>query len=174
MRTIHLQRYASPCGELMLGEVDGRLCLCDWVASPRFDPELERLASWLGAVCHRESSELTRLAALQLDEFFRGKRRAFDVPLLTVGTPFREAVWQALKTVPWGTTVDYTTIAEASQHPTAVRAVASAIGSNQLSIFIPCHRIVARDGSVGGYRGGLAAKHNLLSLETNQPSPLSV
>ncbi len=107
-------------------------------------------------------------AARQLDEYFAAQRRVFDVPLLTVGTPFQRAVWELLTTIPFGATRSYAWLAAQLGHPRAVRAVAAANRANALSIFIPCHRVVGSNGSLTGYAGGLAAKRLLLGLE-HQP-----
>ena len=107
-------------------------------------------------------------AARQLDEYFAAQRRVFDVPLLTVGTPFQRAVWELLTEIPFGGTRSYAWLAAQLGHPRAVRAVAAANRANALSIFIPCHRVVGSDGSLTGYAGGLAAKRLLLGLEQQQ------
>lgn len=107
-------------------------------------------------------------AARQLDEYFAGRRRVFDLPLLTVGTPFQRAVWELLTEIPFGETRSYAWLAAQLGHPRAVRAVAAANRANALSIFIPCHRVVGSDGSLTGYAGGLAAKRLLLGLEQQQ------
>lgn len=107
-------------------------------------------------------------AARQLDEYFAGRRRVFDLPLLTVGTPFQRAVWELLTEIPFGETRSYAWLAAQLGHPRAVRAVAAANRANALSIFIPCHRVVGSNGSLTGYAGGLAAKRLLLGLEQQQ------
>lgn len=104
-------------------------------------------------------------AARQLDEYFAAQRRVFDLPLLTVGTPFQRAVWELLTEIPFGKTRSYAWLAAQLGHPRAVRAVAAANRANALSIFIPCHRVVGSNGSLTGYAGGLAAKRLLLELE---------
>ena len=110
-------------------------------------------------------------AARQLDEYFAGRRRVFDLPLLTVGTPFQRAVWELLTEIPFGETRSYAWLAAQLGHPRAVRAVAAANRANALSIFIPCHRVVGSDGSLTGYAGGLVAKRLLLGLEQQQLLP---
>lgn len=116
---------------------------------------------------HADRCVLDR-AARQLDEYFAAQRRVFDVPLLTVGTPFQRAVWELLTEIPFGGTRSYAWLAAQLGHPRAVRAVAAANRANALSIFIPCHRVVGSDGSLTGYAGGLAAKRLLLGLEQQQ------
>jgi methylated-DNA-[protein]-cysteine S-methyltransferase len=105
-------------------------------------------------------------AAAQLDEYFAGDRRTFDVPLATVGSPLQERVWAALRAVPYGTTTTYGQIARAlGIGAGAARAVGAATGRNPLSIIVPCHRVVGASGSLTGYAGGLEAKRRLLNHE---------
>lgn len=113
---------------------------------------------------HADRCVLDR-AVRQLDEYFAAQRRTFDIPLLTVGTPFQRAVWELLTEIPPGEIRSYAWLAARLGHPQAVRAVAAANRANALSIFIPCHRVVGSDGSLTGYAGGLAAKRLLLGLE---------
>ena len=102
----------------------------------------------------------------QLSEYFAGQRREFDLPLDLSGvTPFRAEVLRALMRVPYGETTTYAELARAVGNPKAVRAVGSACATNPLPILIPCHRVLRTDGSLGGYRGGEAAKRFLLRLE---------
>jgi methylated-DNA-[protein]-cysteine S-methyltransferase len=102
----------------------------------------------------------------QLSEFFSGSRTTFDLPLDLDGTPFQKTVWQALLTIPFGSTVSYAQHAQRVGKPTAVRAVGAAIGRNPLSIVVPCHRVVGYDGALTGYAGGLERKQALLDIET--------
>ena len=101
----------------------------------------------------------------QLREYFDGRRTAFDVPLDLRGTDFQLAAWRALCRIPYGTTVSYADQAVMIGSPRATRAVGSANGRNPIPIIVPCHRVVARDGSLGGYSLGLDMKRALLALE---------
>lgn len=106
------------------------------------------------------------MVALQLDEYFAGRRRFFDVPLdLQLAHGFRRTVLDHLSEIAYGTTASYSTVAAAAGNPKAFRAVASACASNPLPVVVPCHRVVRRDGALAGYVGGLDAKHTLLELE---------
>jgi methylated-DNA-[protein]-cysteine S-methyltransferase len=104
-------------------------------------------------------------AAAQLEEYFAGERRAFDLPLAPEGTPFQLETWQALRAIPHGTTISYGELARRLGKPRAVRAVGAANGRNPISIIIPCHRVIGSDGSLTGYGGGLEVKRRLLELE---------
>ncbi len=162
---IHVQRYPSPVGDLVLGAYEGKLCLCDWDRPLRKERVGKRVAKGLQADWEASASDVLKEAARQLDAYFAGKRMAFDLPLLPVGTPFQWKVWQALQAIPYGETATYGGIARCLNCPEAVRAVAVAIGANALSIFIPCHRVIGSDGSLTGYAGGRDAKRRLLELE---------
>jgi methylated-DNA-[protein]-cysteine S-methyltransferase len=103
----------------------------------------------------------------QLREYFDAKRSHFDLPLDFVhGTPFQRAVWQALLTIPCGTTLSYGQLSARVGNPKAVRAIGAAVGRNPLSIVVPCHRVVGANGSLTGYAGGLDRKAALLTLES--------
>lgn len=102
----------------------------------------------------------------QLKEYFAGTRREFDLPLAPKGTPFQRSVWRSLEEeVPYGDTISYGELARRVGKPRAARAVGSANGANQLPIVIPCHRVIAGDGSLGGFGGNLEIKRKLLVLE---------
>lgn len=110
--------------------------------------------------------EITESAVRQLHEYFDGTRCSFDFPMkYTVGTPFQQAVWNALQTIPYGKTCSYREIAELIGRPKALRAVGSAVGRNPLFIVNPCHRVISANGKIGGFAYGTAVKIQLLELE---------
>ena len=104
-------------------------------------------------------------AVTQLEEYFEGERTEFDLPLEVAGTGFQRDVWLALSEIPYGKTVSYGELAEMVGRPKAFRAVGQANGSNPIPIVLPCHRVVASGGRIGGYGGGLPMKRRLLALE---------
>ena len=108
---------------------------------------------------------LIKKAALQIEEYFAGKRKKFSLPLKMQGTEFQMAVWDALKSIPYGETRSYKEIAVQIGRPKAVRAVGMANHRNPISIIVPCHRVIGHNGSLTGYGGGLPAKKLLLELE---------
>lgn len=114
-----------------------------------------------------DDSPLLQKAARQLDEYFNGKRKVFDLPLLPRGTDFQLKVWKALQTIPYGETRSYGQIAAITGNPKASRAVGMANNRNPIAIIIPCHRVIGHDGSLTGYAGGLELKQKLLGLETS-------
>jgi methylated-DNA-[protein]-cysteine S-methyltransferase len=113
---------------------------------------------------------LVHRAADQLSEYFDGRRTTFDLPLAPAGTPFQRSVWFALAEIPYGETITYGDLARAVGRPTAFRAVGQANGANPLPIILPCHRVVAAGGGIGGYGGGLTLKRQLLDLEAGGPA----
>ena len=118
-----------------------------------------------GAVRPDRCPAVLREAARQLEQYFGGRRRAFDVPLRPEGTPFQVAVWTALNDIPYGETITYAELARRVGRPTAHRAAGQANGANPLAIVVPCHRVVAAGGRIGGYAGGITVKRRLLALE---------
>ena len=108
---------------------------------------------------------LLEKAAAQLNEYFTGKRKSFDLPLAPQGTPFQQKVWAALQEIPWGQTRSYKELSEMANCPNGFRAVGAANSRNPIPILIPCHRVIAADGSLGGYSGGLELKQALLAIE---------
>lgn len=109
--------------------------------------------------------ELLRRTARELDEYFAGVRREFDIPLSLHGTPFQKRVWAALLQIPYGQTRSYAEVAAMAGSPKACRAVGMANHNNPVSILVPCHRVINADGGLGGYGGGLDTKRFLLKLE---------
>jgi methylated-DNA-[protein]-cysteine S-methyltransferase len=115
----------------------------------------------------RARSSLVRDLARQLDRYWTGHLRRFDVPLRLTGTPFQLDVWGALRHLPYGETTSYAALARAIGRPSAVRAVGRANGANPVAILVPCHRVIGSDGSLTGYAGGIERKRSLLQLESN-------
>ncbi|MCH8529589.1 MAG: methylated-DNA--[protein]-cysteine S-methyltransferase [Saccharospirillum sp.] len=113
-------------------------------------------------------SDLTRSAKSQLEQYFTGQRHQFDLPLAPPGTDFQQRCWQALQDIPYGETRSYVDQAMAIAKPKAVRAVGSANGANPISIVIPCHRVIGKNGKLTGYAGGLDRKAWLLAMEARQ------
>lgn len=124
-----------------------------------------RAAARAGAAAGRGLPAPVRSAVRQLEEYFAGRWRRFDLPLRLEGTPFQRAVWAFLLTIPYGRAYTYGEVAAALGKPGASRAVGAAVGRNPVSIVVPCHRVVAAGGRPGGYGGGLDAKLFLLHLE---------
>lgn len=112
------------------------------------------------------AAQILAQAKKELQEYFAGQRKNFDVPLDVQGTEFQKKVWQQLSEIPYGKTFSYSDIANKMKKPKAMRAVGSANGKNPVWIIIPCHRVIAANGTLGGYAGGLPMKKKLLELES--------
>ncbi|MFZ3211541.1 MAG: methylated-DNA--[protein]-cysteine S-methyltransferase [Terriglobales bacterium] len=149
--TIHYSRIDSPVGPLLLAVSERGLMALEF---GRGD-----VAGWV------ESPEKTAPYVRQLEEYFAGRRRGFDLPLDLRGTDFQKRCWQELLKIPHGETRSYAEIARAIGNPAAVRAVGLANGKNPIAIIVPCHRVIGSDGSLTGYGGGLDVKRQLLELE---------
>ncbi len=157
MAILH-KHFESPVGRLRLVVEAGSLVAVLWpVERPG---RVELFASV-------ESNEDPVLLATerQLDEYFAGQRRSFELPLAPKGTSFQLAVWDALRQIPYGETRSYQDIATTIGNPAAVRAVGAANGKNPLSIIVPCHRVIGSGGQLTGFAGGIDEKRKLLNLE---------
>ncbi len=156
----------TPIGELHIAATEKGICLLDFIdMEDRLEKQLARVEK--SFCCKAESGSNPHLDQLEseLDEYFSGKRQSFDVPLEYKGTEFQKQAWQALLRIPYGETRSYQQQAEAINNPKAVRAVASANHHNRIAIVIPCHRVIAKDGSMAGYGGDIWRKEFLIELE---------
>ncbi len=160
----YYMHYDSPAGRLLL-TADDTVLTGVYYGHGRHCPEIA------GAWRERPNHPVLRRAGVQLNEYFRGQRRSFDLPLGGGGTPFQRAVWGALLEIPYGETRSYADIARRIGHPKAVRAAGMANGANPISILVPCHRVIGTNGSLTGYAGGLESKRKLLALESGVTSP---
>jgi methylated-DNA-[protein]-cysteine S-methyltransferase len=163
--SIETTRFAlleSPVGELLaLGDPDGRLTGLHFDEDPR---SIGRPAEWV-----RDDAAFAELRR-QLDAYFAGELRHFELALRPSGSPFQLSVWSALREIPYGQTASYGEIAAAVGQPGAARAVGGANNRNPIAIVIPCHRVIGASGSLTGYGGGLPRKRRLLALEAGTPS----
>lgn len=154
----------SPLGALLLAATDRGLVRVAYACEDH-DAVLERLADQVSPRVLRAPARLDRVAA-EIDEYFGGRRRTFDLRLdLRLSHGFRRTVLAHLPEIGYGQTASYATVAAAAGSPRAVRAVGTACATNPLPIVVPCHRVVRADGSIGRYLGGLDAKRTLLTLE---------
>lgn len=164
-KTILVSYYSSPCGDMIVGDYEGKLCLCDWANSRHRALTDRKLCEALGASFEKALSSVTEKAMAELDEYFAGTRRAFDLPLLLNGTAFQRRVWQSLQQIDYASTITYADQAIQLGNPRSTRAVAAADGKNPIAIIVPCHRVVGSNGAMTGYAGGLEVKRYLLNLE---------
>ena len=153
----------SPVGPLLLAGDADALRLLSFESSKHAAPPQ---ADW------KEDRAPFAEVIRQLQAYFRGELREFDVPLALEGTDFQRRVWNALRGISYGETISYLQLAERIGNPKAVRAVGLANGSNPIPIIVPCHRVIGSDGSLTGFGGGISTKKKLLELESKQLSLL--
>lgn len=164
-KIINLTRIETPLGTMIACATDKGICLLEFSDRKMLETEFKHLTKSLKAPIVQGDNIHFNALRLQLDAYFDGKLKSFDIPLDMVGTPFQKQVWDILLEIPYGTTASYAEQAKKSGNPSAVRAVARANGMNKISIIIPCHRVIGSDGSLTGYGGGLWRKKKLLELE---------
>ncbi|GAK90681.1 methylated-DNA-protein-cysteine methyltransferase [Nonlabens ulvanivorans] len=165
MNKIYIRPYSSPIGNLIIGICDNRLCLLDWQYRKQREAIDHRITNHLDACYATEHHQMHDEIIEQLQGYFSKKQMTFNFPLLFSGSTFQKAVWNELMKIPYGQTISYLTLSRKLNNEKAIRAVASANGANALSIIVPCHRVIASNGELTGYAGGLTAKKKLLQIE---------
>lgn len=155
----------TPEGRMVVVADARALYLIEFVDRVKLPRQFERLRRMHGRAIVPGTTDVTNQIRQEMAEYFAGTRQDFSVMIETTGTPFQGGVWDALRTIPYGQTWSYAALAVAIGNDKAVRAVASANGSNGLAIVIPCHRVIGSDGGLGGYAGGIDRKARLLKLE---------
>ena len=169
MEILHTVRFESPIGTLFAATGERGLAYLELPhASGRLFAGWRRVAAPEVRVV--EGFAPNRAVVAQVCEYLEGKRRAFELPLDLRGTPFQRRVWEALLAIPYGETRTYGQVAGAIGRPGALRAVGAANGANPVPLVVPCHRVVAAGGRLGGFGGGLPLKARLLALERAEPS----
>ena len=165
MSRIIIRPFSTPFGELLVGSYEQALCLCDWRYRRMRTTNDGRIQRGLGTSFVEGTSPVIETAMEQLEAYFTGARKDFDIPVRMVGTEFQLRVWDALVALPYGSTLSYAALTERVAERTAIRAVASANGANAISIIVPCHRVIGSSGELMGYAGGIPTKRSLLRLE---------
>lgn len=155
----------SPLGGIVLIASEASIVALDFVEAENGDAALRESSPRHGFAVRLSASSLLADARSQLQQYFAGERRQFELPLAPEGTTFQKSVWQALTEIPFGETRSYRDIAVRLGQSGAMRAVGGANGANPIPIIIPCHRVIAADGSLGGFSAGLWRKQKLLALE---------
>lgn len=163
--TVKISCMASPVGPLLLGVQEQSLRFVHFGQPQRLMEQLLRLQNQLKKPLRAAPHRLLEQAEEELHEYFAGNLREFTIPIKANGTPFQEKVWHALCQIPYGLTWSYEQLAIRIGQPSASRAVGLANGANPISIIIPCHRVINKDGQPGGYGGGKWRKEWLLALE---------
>lgn len=164
MKKVYWGKCHSKFGELYGAKTESGLC---YIGTP--SETFETLENWVKK--HFKEAELIEVQQqlqpyfTQLEKYFSGEEQRLETSFDFYGTDFQKQVWQVLASIPYGETTSYGDIANRLQNPKAVRAVGGAVGANPLLFFIPCHRVIQKDGRIGGFRGGVPLKVRLLELE---------
>ena len=162
---IVVSRFLTPLGPVLAGATEEGVCLLEFADRRMIETQITRLRKWFGQPIVPGANRHTERLQKELDIYFTGGIRTFDVPLVLPGTEFQVAAWKQLLLIPYGETISYEQQARAMGRPGAQRAVGKANGDNRLAIIIPCHRVVRQNGELCGYGGRLWRKKFLLDLE---------
>ena len=160
-----IAQIETQLGTMIAGSVEEGICILEFSDKNNLEAELNKLKKYLKQEIIEGENDHIKNLRFQLDEYFAGTRKHFDIPLVMYGTEFQKKVWNELINIPYGATISYQQQADAMQIPLSIRAVANANGMNRISIIIPCHRVIGSDGSLTGYAGGLHRKKWLLDHE---------
>jgi AraC family transcriptional regulator of adaptative response/methylated-DNA-[protein]-cysteine methyltransferase len=174
---IKVTNIETPIGEMIAGATDEGICLLEFSDRRRLPTEYKDLIRLFKTTIEEGENRHLKTLRKQLKEYFNGIRKVFDLPLVTPGTEFQQAVWRELRNIQFGSTRSYIDQSVALKRPDSVRAVANANGMNRISIIIPCHRVIGSDGNLTGYGGGVKRKKWLLDHEkkySGKPVDLSL
>ncbi|MDR2920877.1 MAG: methylated-DNA--[protein]-cysteine S-methyltransferase [Tannerella sp.] len=152
-------------GMMIAAATDKGICMFEFADYKLLELELRQLAASFKAPLVQGDNPHFITLREQLEQYFKGERKNFDIPLDLVGTEFQKKAWLGLLQIPYGCTTTYAKQAELLGKPSAVRAVANANGKNKISIILPCHRVIGADGTLTGYGGGIWRKKKLLEFE---------
>ncbi|HFU76418.1 MAG TPA: methylated-DNA--[protein]-cysteine S-methyltransferase [Arcobacter sp.] len=162
---IYTTEYKYKNYHYIIGEYENKICLFDAFNGKKRVKNESHIQKKLGCSQIPKETPLLKEAKIQLKEYLDGKRKEFNLPLLLLGSDFQNKVWNQLLQIPYGQTISYKQLATNCGNEKAYRAVANANGANKIALLIPCHRVIASDGGLGGYSGGLELKKSLLQLE---------
>lgn len=162
---LYIDWLETPMGRMISIADDAALYLLEFTDRKNMRRQFDRLRKVQGRPVLPGRTDITSMIDQELKAYFEGSLTEFKTPLATSGTDFQRSTWNALQTIPHGETRSYAQLAEMIGKPRAVRAVASANANNGLALIIPCHRVIAKGGGLGGYAGGLTRKRDLLDLE---------
>lgn len=156
-------------GEMLAIANSEYLLMLHFTNKPSLEDELQIVRKQLNSEINNESNHVLDKLEEELNLYFEGNLSTFTTPIhFNFGTPFQQKVWRALCDIPFGETISYKQLAENIGKPTAFRAVANANGKNFITILVPCHRVIAADGTIGGYSSGIEGKEILLDIEKNK------
>ena len=162
---MNFQLYSSPFGKLKIVSSGNTLLACDWYYRKQRELIDQRIQNSLQEDFQEARSDIIEDCIYQLEDYFLGTRKKFDLKLKFIGTDFQIKVWKRLQDIPHGKTLSYEKLSMELGDTKAIRAVASANGQNPFAIIVPCHRVIGKNGNLTGYAGGLPTKEKLLQLE---------
>ena len=168
LKTLSFDKIQTPLGNMIAAAIDDELVLLEFEDRRMLKTQLKRITYANKAIPIMKSHPLFKEVEIQINNYFEGKLKLFDLPIKTTGTKFQKEVWDELIKIPYGETICYEELAKRIENPAAVRAVASANGYNSIAIVIPCHRVIGKDGALRGYGGKVWRKKRLLELENGE------
>jgi O-6-methylguanine DNA methyltransferase len=157
--------FKTPLGNMIAAESNGRLCLLEFVDGKSAKQQLKTVEKHFDMQAVESETATLKKTRQQLDSYFAGKLKKFNLPLTFAGTDFQKSIWHKLDAIPYGDTSNYGQIAEKAGKPGGARAAGQAIGSNPISIIVPCHRVIGKNGDLTGYGGKMWRKKWLLKHE---------
>ncbi|MBI5974785.1 methylated-DNA--[protein]-cysteine S-methyltransferase [Staphylococcus canis] len=164
---LYYQLINTPMGEMIAVASDSALVNLSFTDSDDYHTVISKLKAQ-AHLKHVSFHPVINQIALELEGYFHGALQSFETPIdFVIGTPFQQSVWRALYDLDYGARATYSDIAHIIQKPKSVRAVSSAIGQNPLSLIVPCHRVLRKDGKLGGFNSGIHRKKALLTMEAN-------
>ena len=166
MNKLYLHRFNTPLGEMVAAATSKELYMLLFSDMDSFSITVKRIAHIHNLEIETSSNTVINRLMEQLNQYFEGIRKDFDIPLAYSGSPFQLNVWHALKSIPYGQTITYHQLSVRLGDKNAIRAAAKANGANCLLIVVPCHRVIGKDGKLTGYAGGINRKQTLLELES--------
>jgi len=164
-RVITATTIDTPLGKMNATAIDQGICFFDFADKEILAIQIARLQRIFKAELHHGDNNHLQALRTQINEYFSGQREIFRIPLILSGTEFQNKIWKELQNITYGTTRTYKQLAEKIGQASAARAVANANANNRIAIIIPCHRVIASNGKLAGYAGGLWRKEYLLELE---------
>ena len=162
---ILFSQLSTPLGQMFICATENGVCLVEFDNNKRREKELIDLQKMLNAHTLAGENDHIKQAKKEIAEYFDGQRKIFEVPLHMPGTDFQVSVWESVCQIPYGTTSTYQQQAKRIKNPKAIRAMGAANGSNRISIIVPCHRVIGKDGKLRGYGSGIEKKRWLLEHE---------
>jgi AraC family transcriptional regulator, regulatory protein of adaptative response / methylated-DNA-[protein]-cysteine methyltransferase len=165
---IYSMHIDTKIGKMVALATEEGICLLEFTDMQTMEHDISLVSKQFSLKISEESNSILLMLESELIKYFNGNIRQFTVPIQTIGTNFQKIVWEQLKAIPYGATKSYLEMSTELNNPKAIRAIAQANARNKIYIIVPCHRVIAADGKLTGYGGGLWRKQYLLDLERGQ------